>query len=836
LEPSDAVAKAENGRRILDGAVEEDFPTLKPMNHFWLPDSSFADTFPVPLLKSAPQRANQLWKEALEAYCAGDKSRAYYLLGHVAHLLSDMTVPAHVNVDQHTPYLLDYDTYERWCVDVNYLPAIPQAYRPNHQRFSAPLQGIGYFDYFKLPPYPIPPECDQYLAAMFYNTAMFTRRFDSDDIGHGFGPPSLVNAGRYNTFYVRFPVELDIVLLPPQTKLTLFHSTYDPEYLSNPPLGWQELRFNQDNHDYEFDSYSLQFAAPHSSSVYLYKEVAFFGGCEEPIAFHDLIDFDNGGQHKSVCFAEHYNSRFRVIPTSVLQREHLPQLLPLAIHAVASLYHLFWNTTHHRIWSFVPDNNGYPRVIGDAAASGVVVYGQVVVAGSDADSADFVSPRFGGEGGFVDIRTGVEVEAGDGRLGAATGTRILTSGEYQFSDVVSGSVLQCEGDVTIMCQHVFQPDRIEVKPGTQAASTSVKVFAGTLETVGPIPLPGVTGQHVYPSFVGFNVYLGGQGTDALGYGRSGGRFTFWTKARGGISVSVNANDGAGAYGGRGGGGGTCTIVGNMATLVGTCTVRGGDGSDWLEDGGWGGNGGNITIAARSVSLQEFFPNMALPWLQLDVTGGDGGNGRGWQWSQAPDGQAGANGFRGGNGGDGGSAVLALDDWSDTDAYSLAVGGGSGGAGGLGQHGGSGPDGSPQGGRGQVGGNGGPGGNGGAPSRKFLSHWGVILAARPGGGGSGGQGGQGGNGGWNNPGGGYNLGGNGGNGGAGGSAGGPDGLPGASGLAGVGGFISGQPGQPGAAGGILYHTVSDPLAAPTMSCGSASLKPRNASISAAVGQG
>jgi hypothetical protein len=557
---------------------------------------------------------------------------------------------------------------------------------------------------------------------------------------------------------------------------------------------------------------------------------------------YDLIDFASGTQHVPFCTAEwgyvQDGFRLRHVPTSVYEREHLPVLLPQTIHAVATLYHLFWNTTHHRIWTSVP-GFGYPVVLDDAAVGDVVVAANVNVDGSSANSADFVSPCRGGAGGFVDIRTGVEVEVGDGRLGAATGTMVLTSGEYQFSDVLNGSVLQCEGNVTIRCQHTFQPDRIEVKPGAQAATTSVTVFAGNLETIGPSPFPGVTGQHVSPSFAIMNVYLGGLGTDAPGNGRNGGRFTFWTKARGSLSVAVSANGAAGSAGGSGGAGGSCTMVANKANLIGTCTAYGGSGSGLLQAGA-GGDGGQVTISARSVSLQEFFPNQNSLWLQLYVTGGSGGRGRGWQGSQASNGQSGTNGFRGGNGGAGGTAVLALDDWSDTDAWYLAVGGGPGGAGGLGQRGGDGPDGTPQGAPGQVGGAGGRGGDGGSPSRIFMNCWGTAQSYYPGAGGQGGQGGQGGNGGWNNPGGGYNLGGNGGNGGAGGSAGGAGGIPGANGLGGLGGYsgfvITGQAGQPGALGGTLSPTVREPLTAPAMSCGATGHKPGIASILAAVGQG
>jgi hypothetical protein len=51
-----------------------------------------------------------LWGMALGEYHSGDKGTAYFYLGHVVHLLGDMTVPAHAHEDPH-PYA---DAYEDW--------------------------------------------------------------------------------------------------------------------------------------------------------------------------------------------------------------------------------------------------------------------------------------------------------------------------------------------------------------------------------------------------------------------------------------------------------------------------------------------------------------------------------------------------------------------------------------------------------------------------------------------------------------------------------------------------------------------------------------------------
>ena len=48
-----------------------------------------------------------LWQRAINEYKAGNKDRAYLLLGKLAHLLQDMTVPAHTHDDVHLPPAID---------------------------------------------------------------------------------------------------------------------------------------------------------------------------------------------------------------------------------------------------------------------------------------------------------------------------------------------------------------------------------------------------------------------------------------------------------------------------------------------------------------------------------------------------------------------------------------------------------------------------------------------------------------------------------------------------------------------------------------------------------
>jgi hypothetical protein len=62
---------------------------------------------------NAWQKAHVLWGMALGEYHSGDKGTAYFYLGHVAHLLADMTVPSHAHEDPH-PFA---DAYEDWMTE-----------------------------------------------------------------------------------------------------------------------------------------------------------------------------------------------------------------------------------------------------------------------------------------------------------------------------------------------------------------------------------------------------------------------------------------------------------------------------------------------------------------------------------------------------------------------------------------------------------------------------------------------------------------------------------------------------------------------------------------------
>lgn len=95
--------------------------------HFWDVDAGpndlvqFVDLYTAPLewgivgtgpYPNAYHKAQALWSMALGAYAQNRTNEAYELLGHVAHLIGDLTIPTHAHEDAHPPF--DDDPFEEW--------------------------------------------------------------------------------------------------------------------------------------------------------------------------------------------------------------------------------------------------------------------------------------------------------------------------------------------------------------------------------------------------------------------------------------------------------------------------------------------------------------------------------------------------------------------------------------------------------------------------------------------------------------------------------------------------------------------------------------------------
>ena len=103
---------------LTQGSVEEDTP-LRWMNHFYDPVNNkglngMYDSAKVWAKDYNKQtgfaKGNNTWQEAIYQYQKGNKDKTFMALGHILHLMEDMTVPAHTRDDAHP----EGDPYEVW--------------------------------------------------------------------------------------------------------------------------------------------------------------------------------------------------------------------------------------------------------------------------------------------------------------------------------------------------------------------------------------------------------------------------------------------------------------------------------------------------------------------------------------------------------------------------------------------------------------------------------------------------------------------------------------------------------------------------------------------------
>lgn len=91
------------------------------LTHFWNADGGPNDPVSVGGCNghNAWEKAQVLWGMAVGEYNSGDLTSAYEYLGHVTHLLADMSVPAHAHEEAHGPEPFDDDSYEDWMTLAN---------------------------------------------------------------------------------------------------------------------------------------------------------------------------------------------------------------------------------------------------------------------------------------------------------------------------------------------------------------------------------------------------------------------------------------------------------------------------------------------------------------------------------------------------------------------------------------------------------------------------------------------------------------------------------------------------------------------------------------------
>lgn len=144
------------------------------ITHFWDPDEGIDDEMwsdSACIGKNAAWKAMILWGMALGQYHIGNKHCAYEYLGHVVHLLGDMSVPAHAHKDAHWAP----DTYDDDYMNGDDLDFLPEYL--NDDEING-LMAEGMVEIAPaLPPLPgLPP-----LYYLFYMTAQRASRYASDD-------------------------------------------------------------------------------------------------------------------------------------------------------------------------------------------------------------------------------------------------------------------------------------------------------------------------------------------------------------------------------------------------------------------------------------------------------------------------------------------------------------------------------------------------------------------------------------------------------------------------------------------------------------------------------
>jgi hypothetical protein len=150
-------SNGQDGASIKEGLIDEDYYNIHDgqcellfIHHFY--DADYPE--PNGLEGQGPGAATyaqHYWNKALDLYSNPDtRARAYWYLGRVAHLLADVSVPAHVHDDAHPTYNTDsYEDYVpghltgNWLTSARALPAL--TYNTRSELFFNLAQRTQYF-------------------------------------------------------------------------------------------------------------------------------------------------------------------------------------------------------------------------------------------------------------------------------------------------------------------------------------------------------------------------------------------------------------------------------------------------------------------------------------------------------------------------------------------------------------------------------------------------------------------------------------------------------------------------------------------------------------------
>jgi hypothetical protein len=186
------------------GSYEEDQPATQVAYHFLNPLTGEG----IPFFLNAEKRSidasrSENWQNAINTYnySIDSKKTAYRYLGHIVHLVQDMSVPAHTHIDFHIPP--SYDDYETYVKDhtdlISNLPVDTLSIRNwnNRQSYFYELAKLSYYrnrypadlsdtndpqgDLLKLYPYPAFLKFNSFFS--YWEIKDVGKKWESDSLG-----------------------------------------------------------------------------------------------------------------------------------------------------------------------------------------------------------------------------------------------------------------------------------------------------------------------------------------------------------------------------------------------------------------------------------------------------------------------------------------------------------------------------------------------------------------------------------------------------------------------------------------------------------------------------
>jgi hypothetical protein len=146
---------------IIQGAIDEDKPATRALNHFYDPTRNMGinDNRTAMVWAIESNNGNKYtWQENIDKYARGDRAGALLGLGHILHLIEDMTVPDHTRNDPHigdgpSGAFTGGSDYESWAKehkDRQTMKGTAQSYFKFNYEINQ-LDSLGdYFDYLAI--------------------------------------------------------------------------------------------------------------------------------------------------------------------------------------------------------------------------------------------------------------------------------------------------------------------------------------------------------------------------------------------------------------------------------------------------------------------------------------------------------------------------------------------------------------------------------------------------------------------------------------------------------------------------------------------------------------